>query len=101
MSYDPCGDLHPAQSQRQESREPLGIPDVFDAQSGGLAAIIRGSRNMPEDPHSILDRIREFQRTFEQRYGRQMTEEERSILEVAKENIQQKLGTEFLEKAAD
>jgi hypothetical protein len=49
---------------------------------------------------TLLDRIREFERTFEQIYGRKMTEDEARILEVAKENIQQRLGTRVLEKAA-
>ena len=47
---------------------------------------------MPEDPHTILDRMREFERTFEQIYGRKVTEDELRILNAAKKIIQQKLA---------
>jgi len=38
---------------------------------------------------SILDRIREFERSFKQKYGREMNDEEHSILHAATELIQQ------------
>jgi hypothetical protein len=46
---------------------------------------------------TILDRIREFERTFEQIYHRKMTEDELRILKAAKKIIQEKLA-EYSEK---
>jgi hypothetical protein len=56
---------------------------------------------MPEDQHTILDRIRKFEETFEQIYHRTMRAEERRILEAAKENIQQVLRAQGSGPAAD
>jgi hypothetical protein len=55
---------------------------------------------MSGDDATILDRIREFERTFEERYCRKMTDAERRTLETAKELIQQRQGTKHSEKAA-
>ena len=52
---------------------------------------------MPEEPSAILDRIREFERTFEQIYRRKMTDDEHCILSAAKKIIEQKLA-EYSEK---
>jgi hypothetical protein len=38
----------------------------------------------------VLERMREFERTFEQNYGRKMNHEEQRLLKAAKEIIQQK-----------
>ena len=46
---------------------------------------------MSGDEYTLLDKITEFERTFEQDYGRKMTIEERCIIEAAKEIIDQKL----------
>jgi len=43
--------------------------------------------------------MQEFERTFEQNYGRKMTDEEQRILKAAREIIQQKLGA-YSERAA-
>jgi hypothetical protein len=47
---------------------------------------------MPEDERTILDRIREFERTFEQNYQRKLTHEEERILRAAEEIIRQRLA---------
>jgi hypothetical protein len=49
------------------------------------------ARHMQDEQYTILDRIREFERTFEQRYGRRMTQDELRILKAAQQIIQQKL----------
>ena len=54
---------------------------------------------MSGDEYTLLDRITEFERTFDQNYGRKMTIEERCIIEAAKEIIQQTL-TEYSVKLA-
>jgi hypothetical protein len=56
---------------------------------------------MPGYEPTILDRIREFERTFEQKYGRKITNEEQRILEASKKIVEQRLGVKYLEKAAD
>jgi hypothetical protein len=56
---------------------------------------------MPGYESTILDRIREFERTFEQKYGRKITNEEQRILEASKKIVEQRLGIKYLEKAAD
>jgi hypothetical protein len=56
---------------------------------------------MPGYESTILDRIREFERTFEQKFGRKITNEEQRILEASKKIVEQRLGVKYLEKAAD
>jgi hypothetical protein len=56
-----------------------------------------GSETMSGDEYTLLDKITEFERTFEQNYGRNMTIEERCIIEAAKQIIQQ-TWTEYSEK---
>jgi hypothetical protein len=55
---------------------------------------------MSGDEPTILDRIREFEQTFEQIYRRKMTDDEHCILSAAKKIIEQKLA-EYSEKIAD
>jgi hypothetical protein len=55
---------------------------------------------MPGDELRMFENIREFERTFEQRYGRKMNNEERHVLHVAREIIKQKLAAQDLEKDA-
>lgn len=55
---------------------------------------------MPEDELRILENIREFERTFEQRYGRKMNDEEQHLLNVAIEIIKQKLAADVEQGAA-
>ena len=45
---------------------------------------------MSEDVQAVLERMREFERTFEQNYGRKMNDEEQRILEAARKFIQEK-----------
>ena len=47
---------------------------------------------MPEEEQTILDRIREFERSFEQYYQRKMTDEEEQILRAAEEIIRQRVA---------
>jgi hypothetical protein len=53
---------------------------------------------MSENDVSLLDRLREFETTFEQKYRRKMTEEELKMLDAAKETIQQRLGADGSDK---
>ncbi len=55
---------------------------------------------MAEDEVTILDRMRAFERTFEQNYHRKMTDEERRLLDAAREIIQRKLGAKDSEDSA-
>jgi hypothetical protein len=56
---------------------------------------------MSETGSTILDRIREFECTFKQKYGREMNDEELRLLRATKEVIQQRLRAESPESAAD
>jgi hypothetical protein len=49
---------------------------------------------MSETGSIILDRIREFERTFKQKYGREMNDEELRLLHATKDVIQQRLRAE-------
>jgi hypothetical protein len=53
-----------------------------------------------EDPKVMLAKIQDFERTFEQRYGRKMTDYELSMLETAKEIVERELWAEKLTKKA-
>jgi hypothetical protein len=53
---------------------------------------------MSENVQAVLERMREFERTFEQNYGRRMNDEEQRILEAARKFIQEK-SAEPLKKA--
>jgi hypothetical protein len=55
---------------------------------------------MREDELRILENIREFERTFQQRYGRKMNNEELHLLHVAREIIKQKSAAENLRQDA-
>ena len=52
----------------------------------------KGTRHMLSDEHIVLERIREFERTFEQHYQRKMTDEEERILHAAEQIIRQKVA---------
>ena len=64
-----------------------------------LPAFSRINPRCWENERTVLDRMQEFERTFEQNYGRKMTDEEQRILKAAREIIQQKLGA-YSERAA-
>jgi hypothetical protein len=51
-----------------------------------------------EDPKVMLARIQDFERTFEQRYGRKMTDYEFSMLKTAREIVDRELRAEHSEK---
>jgi len=53
-----------------------------------------------EDPKVMLARIQDFERTFEQRYGRKMTDYELSMLKTAREIVDRELRAENSEKKA-
>jgi hypothetical protein len=44
-----------------------------------------------EDPKVMLAKIQDFERTFEQRYGRKMTDYELSMLKAAREIVDREL----------
>jgi hypothetical protein len=46
----------------------------------------------------VLENIREFEKTFEQRYGREMNIEEVHVLQAARELIKQKLAAANLDE---
>jgi hypothetical protein len=74
---------------------------------GGRKLAIREIALNPDKPVRIVFTLpvlnvalsQEFERTFEQNYGRKMTDEEQRILKAAREIIQQKLGA-YSERAA-
>jgi len=53
-----------------------------------------------EDPKVMLAKIQDFERTFEQRYGRKMTDYELSMLKTAREIVDRELRAENSEKKA-
>jgi hypothetical protein len=53
-----------------------------------------------EDPNVMRTKIQDFEATFEQRYGRKMTDDELSMLETAKDIVERELGAEKLSKKA-
>jgi hypothetical protein len=53
-----------------------------------------------EDPNVMRTKIQDFEKMFEQRYGRKMTHEELSMLKTAKEIVERELGAEKLRKKA-
>ena len=53
-----------------------------------------------EDPNVMRTKIQHFEETFEQRYGRKMTDDELSVLKTAKEIVERKLWAEKLRKKA-
>ncbi|HMC74946.1 MAG TPA: hypothetical protein VKG87_11630 [Terriglobales bacterium] len=48
------------------------------------------------DPKLMRAKIEDFEKTFEQSYGRKMTHEELSMLKTAKEIVERELGAEKL-----
>jgi hypothetical protein len=52
------------------------------------------------DPNVMRKKIQDFEATFEQSYGRKMTNEELSMLKTAKEIVERELGAEKLRKQA-
>jgi len=53
-----------------------------------------------EDPKAMLIKIQDLERTFEQRYGRKMTDYELSMLKTAREIVDRELRAENSEKKA-
>ena len=53
-----------------------------------------------EDPNVMRTKIQDFEATFEQSYGRNMTHEELSMLKNAKEIVERELGAEKLRTKA-
>jgi hypothetical protein len=53
-----------------------------------------------EDPKVMLAKIQDVERTFEQRYGRKMTDYELSMLKIAREIVDRELRAENSEKKA-
>jgi hypothetical protein len=53
-----------------------------------------------EDPKAMLIKIQDLGRTFEQRYGRKMTDYELSMLKTAREIVDRELRAENSEKKA-
>ena len=53
-----------------------------------------------EDPKVMLARIQDFERAFEQRYGRKMRDDELSMLKTAKEIVERELWAEKLRQKA-
>ena len=51
-----------------------------------------------EDPKAMLIKIQDLERTFEQRYGRKMTDYELSMLKTAREIVDRELRAENSEK---
>ena len=53
------------------------------------------------DDHPILTKLQEFERSFEQTYGRKMNDEERRVFKAAVKVIRQRLKAESCGNAAD
>jgi len=56
---------------------------------------------VPAEEHPILAKLIEFEKTFVQRYGREMNTEERRVLRAAIKVIQRELKVEPSEKPGD
>lgn len=54
---------------------------------------------MEEFKHPFLDTLREFELTFEHKYGRKMTDDERRFFEATRKIIEQGLVVKHLRKA--
>jgi hypothetical protein len=52
------------------------------------------------DPNIMRAKIEDFEKTFEQRYGRKMRNDELSMLKTAKEIVERELWAEKLRKKA-
>jgi hypothetical protein len=52
------------------------------------------------DPKLMRAKIEDFEKTFEQRYGRKMRDDELSMLKTAKEIVERELWAEKLRKKA-
>jgi hypothetical protein len=50
------------------------------------------------DPNVMRAKIQDFEKTFEQKYRRKMTDDELSMLETAKEIVERELWVEKLSK---
>ena len=53
-----------------------------------------------QDPDVMRAKIQDFEKTFEQRYGRKMTDDELSMLKTAKDIVERELWAEKLGKKA-
>ena len=53
-----------------------------------------------EDPNVMRAKIQDFEKTFEQMYGRKMTDDELSMLKTAKEIVERELWAEALRNKA-
>jgi hypothetical protein len=53
-----------------------------------------------EDPNVMRAKIQDFEKTFEQRDGRKMTDDELSMLKTAKDIVQRELWADKLRKKA-
>jgi len=58
----------------------------------GLPCPVFQNESFMEELRTALDRMREFEQNFEQKYGRKMTDEEQRVLNRAREIIQKKLA---------
>jgi hypothetical protein len=52
------------------------------------------------DPNVMRAKIEDFEKTFEQRYGRKMRDDELSMLKTAKEIVERELWAQKLRKKA-
>jgi hypothetical protein len=52
------------------------------------------------DPNVMRAKIEDFEKTFEKRYGRKMTDDELAMLKTAKEIVERELWAEKLRKKA-
>ena len=52
------------------------------------------------DPNVMREKIQGFEKTFEQTYGRKMTDDELSMLKTAKEIVERELWAEALRNKA-
>ena len=52
------------------------------------------------DPKLMRAKIEDFEKTFEQRHGRKMRDDELAMLKTAKEIVERELGAEKLRKKA-
>ena len=55
---------------------------------------------MEELQNTFLDVLQEFERTFEQKYGRKMTDNERRFFEATRKIIETGLAVKYSRKAA-
>ena len=85
------GQCHPTVRFKRQSSFLVAMMTLYQMLSQAVESV---------DPQLMRAKIEDFEKTFEQSYGRKMTHEELSMLKTAKEIVERKLWAEKLRKKA-